>query len=92
MIKATGKTSAIGPYAALFVRESSGSFATIAAARPSVQPGASSASDYAGRATAAGYGDCELPDGGSDMLKVRCKPPPGPTNSSDTVYCFGGIT
>jgi len=65
MINATGKAGLIELHAARFATESSASFATIAAALPSVQSAASSASSSAGRATAAGYGDCESRKHGS---------------------------
>lgn len=58
----TSKASLIEPHAALSVTETSGSFAIIAAAGPSVQPGVSSVSGYAEPATAGGCGDFELLD------------------------------
>jgi hypothetical protein len=60
MINVTSRTGRTGLRAARFATESSASFATIAAARHSVQPGASNVLSSAGRATAAGYGDLEL--------------------------------
>ena len=60
-INATAKTRTTEPLAALFARGSSASFAITAAAPPSVQEGASSISRPAGRATAVGCGDFELP-------------------------------
>jgi len=60
-IDATGKTRTIEPLAALFATVNSASFAIIAAAPPSVQEGASNISRPAGRATAVGCGDFELP-------------------------------
>ena len=60
MINVTSRTGRTGLRAARFATESSASFATIAAARPSVQAGASNVLSSAGRATAAGYGDLEL--------------------------------
>jgi len=50
--------------AAPFARESSASFATIAAAPPCVPKNASSISKAAGRTTAAGYGDFAPPEDG----------------------------
>jgi len=58
----TGKTRTTEPLAALFATGSSASFAIIAAAPPSVQGGASNISRPAGRATAVGCGDFELPE------------------------------
>src|SRR5581483_1879948 len=58
----TSKASLIERHAVLSVTESSASFAIIAAAGPSVRPGASSVSGCAGRVTAGGYGDFELLD------------------------------
>ena len=60
-INATGKTRTTEPLAALFTTGSSASFAITAAAPPSVQEGASNISRPAGRATAVGCGDFELP-------------------------------
>ena len=60
MINVTGRTGRIGLRAARSATESSASFATIAAALPSVRPGASNVSSSAGRATVAGYGDFGL--------------------------------
>jgi hypothetical protein len=65
MIKATGKTGPIELHAARSATGSSASFAIIAVGRLSARSDASSASSSAGRATAAGYGDFELPEDGS---------------------------
>ena len=64
-INPTGSTDPTGFHVAPFAKESSASFATIAAARPSVQENASSVSLSAGNAIAVGYGDFELPEDSS---------------------------
>ena len=60
-----GSTGPSEFHVAPFAKESSASFATTAAARPSVQENASSVSPSAGSAIAAGYGDLELPEDSS---------------------------
>ncbi len=59
---ATGKTGLTARHAVPSATESLALFAITAVARPSVQPDASSVSSSAGTATAAGYGDFELPE------------------------------
>jgi hypothetical protein len=54
-----------------FATESSASSATIPVESPSVQSGASITSRPAGRATADGYGDFELPDDHAASIRVR---------------------
>ena len=74
MINVTGRTGRTGLHAALSAMESSASFATIGAALPSVQPGASNVSNSVGRATVAGYGDFELREHGSkDQSASFCR-------------------
>lgn len=64
-INPTGNTGPTKFHVAPFAKESSASFAIIAAARPSAQESASSVSRSAGSAIAVGYGDFELPEDGS---------------------------
>lgn len=63
-INATSNTGTTAVHVAPFARESSASFAIIAAAPPSVQENASSVSSSVGCTTPAGYGDFELPEDG----------------------------
>jgi hypothetical protein len=69
---AISKTGPAGRHAAPSARESSASFVITAVARPSVQSGASSVSSSAGTATAAGYGDFELPEHKSRDQGASC--------------------
>jgi hypothetical protein len=69
---AINKTGPTGRHAVPSARESSASFVITAVARPSVQSGASSVSSSAGTATAAGYGDFELPEHRSRDQSASC--------------------
>ena len=62
------------PLAALFAREGSASFATIAAAPPCAPKNASSISKSAERTTAAGYGDFAPPEDGSERAISSRRP------------------
>ena len=62
------------PLAALFAREGSASFATIAAAPPCAPKNASSISKSAERTTAAGYGDFAPPEDGSERVISSRRP------------------